>query len=272
MGQKEDFPEWVMDSVVVNDLAPPKRDGSLGFVSTVGSFSPTIIPFIDRTKTSEEAWLILANTYAKPSRGCIKHIKNQIKNLTKGSQSVTEFLQSVKCRVDELAILGAPMDEDDLIDKILDGLGDDYKELIHAVQARDTMIMFNELHEKLLNFEASFQGAKSEPSHFPASANPANHNTTSWHPSSNSGKHQQQSASINQLCSQKYRLVFLTQYQQSLPPCFLTLAQTHLAATDLLLDLILDIAKSVEYKDTLPRDVPPFVWCHFNPIPLQLPQ
>ncbi|KAL6335792.1 hypothetical protein AAG906_039555 [Vitis piasezkii] len=79
------------------------------------------------------------------------------------------------------------MNEDDLIDKILDGLGDDYKEIIRAVQARDTMIMFDELHEKLLNFEASLQGAKSKPSHFPASANPANRNTTSWRPSFNSG-------------------------------------------------------------------------------------
>nr|TKS10634.1 hypothetical protein D5086_0000081560 [Populus alba] len=87
----------------------------------------------------------------------------------------------MKCRADELAILGAPMDEDDLIDKILDGLGDDYKELVHAVQARDTMIMFDELYEKLFNFEASLQGAKSEPSHFPTTANPANR----WRPLSN---------------------------------------------------------------------------------------
>ena len=109
------------------------------------------------------------------------------KNLTKGSQTVTEFLQLVKCRADELAILGALMNEDDLIDEILDGLGNDYKEIIRAVQARDTMIMFDELHEKLLNFKVSLQGAKSEPSHFPALANPANHNTTSWRPSFNSG-------------------------------------------------------------------------------------
>ena len=92
----------------------------------------------------------------------------------------------MKCRADELAILGAPMNEDDLIDEILDGLGNDYKEIIRAVQARDTMIMFDELHEKLLNFKVSLQGAKFEPSHFPASANPANRNTTSWRPSFNS--------------------------------------------------------------------------------------
>ena len=54
----------------------------------------------------------------------------------------------MKCRANELAILGAPMNQDDLIDKILDGLRDDYKKLIRIVQARDTMIMFDELHER----------------------------------------------------------------------------------------------------------------------------
>ncbi|KAL6327959.1 hypothetical protein AAG906_031303 [Vitis piasezkii] len=46
-----------------------------------------------------------------------------------------------------------PLDPEDLTDKILDRLGDDYKELVCAVQARDTSITFDELHEKLLSFE-----------------------------------------------------------------------------------------------------------------------
>lgn len=82
----------------------------------VGSLSHTIILFVARAKTSKEAWLILANTYAKPSRGCIKQVKNQIKNLTKGSQSVTDFLQSMKSQADELAVFGALMEEEDLTD------------------------------------------------------------------------------------------------------------------------------------------------------------
>ena len=65
------------------------------------------------------------------------------------------------------------MEEDDLTEKILDGLGDEYTELVHAVQARDTPITFDELHEKLLNYEAALLGTKSEPAHFSASANPA---------------------------------------------------------------------------------------------------
>ena len=61
--------------------------------------------------------------------------------------TVTDFLHSVKACTDELAILGAPMKEEDLTEKILDGLGDEYKELIRSVQTHDTSISFDELHE-----------------------------------------------------------------------------------------------------------------------------
>ena len=109
----------------------------------IGSLSPTIISFIACANTSCKAWTILANTYAKPSCGRIK----QVKDPSEGIMIVTDFLHSVKARTDELAILGTPMEEEDLIEKILDGLGDEYKELIRSVQTHDTSISFDELHE-----------------------------------------------------------------------------------------------------------------------------
>ncbi|RVW11856.1 Retrovirus-related Pol polyprotein from transposon RE1 [Vitis vinifera] len=137
----------------------------------IGSLSPTIIPFIAQAKTAKEAWTILANTYAKPSRGRIKQVKTKLKNPTKGSQNVTEYLHFVKTCADELAILGVPLDPEDLTDKILDRLGDDYKELVCAVQARDTSITFDELHEKLLSFEASAPAITSSETSIPITAN-----------------------------------------------------------------------------------------------------
>lgn len=168
------------------------------------SISLTIIPFIVAAKTSKEAWNILSNTYAKPSRGCIKQAKTQFKILTKGSQNVTEFLQMVKSQADELALLGAPVDIEDLTDKILDGLDSEYNELVRVVQARDTPISFEELHEKLLNFEASLQVSKPEKNYFPATANPINryrcppfnigHNKPGWRSPNPSS----QTANVNQ--------------------------------------------------------------------------
>ena len=57
----------------------------------------------------------------------------------------------IKTRADELAILGKPIDNEDLIDRVLEGLSDKYKSVIDAINARETSIYFAELHEKLLN-------------------------------------------------------------------------------------------------------------------------
>nr|TKR79272.1 hypothetical protein D5086_0000273310 [Populus alba] len=120
----------------------------------INSLLPTIIPSIACACTAKEALNILANTYAKPSRCHIQQVKNRVKNPTKGTLNITEFLHSIKARADKLVILDAPVDPEDLTDKILDGLGDEYKELVQAIQARDTPISFDELHKKLISFEA----------------------------------------------------------------------------------------------------------------------
>lgn len=83
------------------------------------------------------------------------------------------------------------MGNDDLTEKILDGRGDEYKELVYTIQVRDTSITFDELYKKLkkfLNFEVSHQGVKSEPAHFPAWLHLPilqNHTKTGWRSSSN---------------------------------------------------------------------------------------
>ena len=48
------------------------------------------------------------------------------------------------------------MDNEDIVDTILDGLDQSqYKPKLDAIYARDTLISFNKLHEKLINHELS---------------------------------------------------------------------------------------------------------------------
>ena len=161
------------------------RQDQLILNAIIGSITPTIIPFIARAKSSREAWSILAATYATPSRGRIKQVKSQFRLLTKGSLSITDFLQSVKAKANELAVLGAPIDNEDLTDKILDELGDEYRELVRAVQARENAISFDELHEKLLMFEASLHAAPKAINFFPPTALQASRNQRSPFPNVN---------------------------------------------------------------------------------------
>ena len=58
-------------------------------------------------------------------------------------------MQFIKCRADQLVTLGKPLDHEDLIDKILDGLDDDYKSNVDIVQASEIPIFFDGLHKKI---------------------------------------------------------------------------------------------------------------------------
>ena len=86
-----------------------------------------------------------------------------------GLKIISEYMQAIKTRADELALLGKPIDDEDLIDLVLEGLSDEYKSIINA---RDTSISFVELHEKLLNKEVSLQTAQPSPLSLPATENP----------------------------------------------------------------------------------------------------
>ena len=89
-----------------------------------------------------------------------------------------------KTRVDELVLLGKLIDDEDLIDRVLEGLSDEYKSVIDAINVRDMSISFAKLHEKLFNKEASLQIAQPSPLSLPAITNPiAFWNRPNWRPS-----------------------------------------------------------------------------------------
>ena len=102
---------------------------------------------------------------------------------TKGLKSISEYMQAIKTRVDELALLGKPIDDEDLIDRVLEGLSDEYKSVIDAINGRDMSISFAKLHKKLLNKEASLQTTQPLPLSLLATTNPTTfRNSPNWHP------------------------------------------------------------------------------------------
>ena len=66
-------------------------------------------------------------------------------------------MKFINAHVDELMSLCKPMDHEDLLEKILDGLRSEYQYVIDAVNGHDTPISFDELHEKLINKEIKLQ-------------------------------------------------------------------------------------------------------------------
>ena len=85
----------------------------------IGALIGTLDHDLDYNWSSKALWDSLAHTYATPSHDNIKQLKDKIKNISKGSRSITEYMQSIKVCVDKHAALGKAMDDEDLVTLML---------------------------------------------------------------------------------------------------------------------------------------------------------
>ncbi|KAH9620335.1 hypothetical protein KSS87_007850, partial [Heliosperma pusillum] len=131
-----------------------KQDGLI-LGALMGTLSTTIQALIVRATTSKEAWDVLAQIYANPSPTHILQLKDRLDSILKTSdQSITEYMYAIKACIDQLALMGKILDPEDIISKVLKGLDYNlFKPVIDAIRARDTLISFEALHEKLLQHE-----------------------------------------------------------------------------------------------------------------------
>ncbi|GFZ00771.1 hypothetical protein Acr_14g0004060 [Actinidia rufa] len=99
------------------------------------SVSDSIATLIASTKSSKEAWDKLKGLYANQSRSRV------------------------------MTLIDVPLLDDDLVIHILNGVSDDFKEITARICARENPISFEDLHDKLIDFDAYLkqQEARHEP-------------------------------------------------------------------------------------------------------------
>ncbi|EXB47696.1 hypothetical protein L484_010480 [Morus notabilis] len=107
-----------------------KRQDQLLLHAILASLTDTVMPLIASAATSCDAWVRIARLYASRSRPRIMHLKEQLHLMTKGSKTVSKYLQIIKCLFDELSLTNAPLADDDLIIYCLNGLGPGLKKLL----------------------------------------------------------------------------------------------------------------------------------------------
>lgn len=157
-------------TIVVNSVSSPnpayapwRHQDRLLYSSMIGSISLPLQSVYSSANTTKDVWNTLATTYGKASRGHIRQLKLQIERCVKGTKTINEYLRLIKSKADDLALLGKPMDHEDLTERILAGLGDEYKPKVDAIHGRGVGISFAELHERLLNREAIIMSTETAP-------------------------------------------------------------------------------------------------------------
>ncbi|XP_010496264.1 PREDICTED: uncharacterized protein LOC104773372 [Camelina sativa] len=96
-----------------------ERQDQLIYSSLLGAISVEVQPILSQTSTSVGIWTLLSSTYARPSWGHIKQLREQIHTWKKGSRSVDEYVQGFVNRFDQLALLGKPYEHEEQVDYIL---------------------------------------------------------------------------------------------------------------------------------------------------------
>ncbi|KAB2626027.1 hypothetical protein D8674_017687 [Pyrus ussuriensis x Pyrus communis] len=133
------------------------RQDQLLLHAILASVSPQVISLIASAKTSKEAWDKLLHLFASKARARVLGLKERLTLLRRENKPISEYLQEVRIIADELAIIDVPLSDDDLLLYILNGVGSDFKEIAAVVRSRDTLISFENLHDKLVEHEAALK-------------------------------------------------------------------------------------------------------------------
>lgn len=90
------------------------------------TLSSAIFTFVFHCKTSHEVWYTLEKRFTSLSRSHIHQLKNKLHSIVKASSSMGEYLLQIKEIIDQLALVGSLIDDEDLALFTLNGLPTEY--------------------------------------------------------------------------------------------------------------------------------------------------
>ena len=119
------------------------------------TLSDRILQTISDHFTAAELWRHLAHSYSQVSESRALQLKWQFQSMRKGTKTITEFLGDIKIIIDQLAAIGYPVSDRDVVQQVLGSLGPQYRMFCTALQVASTLPCFEDLQAKLLQYEVS---------------------------------------------------------------------------------------------------------------------
>ncbi|WVZ24055.1 hypothetical protein V8G54_002599 [Vigna mungo] len=85
------------------------------YLALLGSCRPEAQVVISSPTSSANAWIRLMKACVNRSHTRIMSLKERLASITKGNSSISEYLQSIRFLADELALIGDPVNDLDLV-------------------------------------------------------------------------------------------------------------------------------------------------------------
>jgi hypothetical protein len=122
----------------------------------IATLTSNVLSTVYGLNTSRQVWISLAARYASQSKSRITHLKRQLQTMRQDSRSCTDYLQLAKSWADQLAVVGKPVDEEDLISFIISGLNPSFNVFITTfnLTTRESPLPYADFESALLNHES----------------------------------------------------------------------------------------------------------------------
>ncbi|XP_044428990.1 uncharacterized protein [Triticum aestivum] len=135
------------------------------------SLTPSVSSLVIFTATSRDAWAALHTSFASQSQARAHSIRTELGETKLRDLSITDYFNKMTGFADTLASIGQPLLPEDFTTHVLNGLDDDYDNLVESVHGRDAPLQPRELYARLLGREQRIKARRASPSF--ASANTA---------------------------------------------------------------------------------------------------
>ena len=116
----------------------------LGFLFS--ALSKEVMVQVAAAKTAAQAWKMIQDTLASHTRARVMNVRLALNTTKKESMTITEFYTKMTALGDELAAAGKPLDDEEMISYIVNGLDSDYNPLVSGIVARVDPITLSEFH------------------------------------------------------------------------------------------------------------------------------
>jgi hypothetical protein len=122
------------------------------------SVKDNIMPVIAPLKTAKECFDTLTNLYEKKAPSQKRVLKNRLRTLKmEKDDTVASFFTKISQIRDQLLVIGVPVDDDDLVQTVVDGLPPAWEVFLSGVNARETQPNFERLWHDCLQEEGRIQ-------------------------------------------------------------------------------------------------------------------
>jgi hypothetical protein len=117
--------------------------------------SESVVSTIYGHQTSQQVWTSLATKFASSTRSHVSHLKGQLQTLRQGSKSRSEYLKNAQSWSNQLAAIGKPIDDEDLISYTTSGLNPSFNAffIVFSMTSKEKASSFSDFQDELLSHE-----------------------------------------------------------------------------------------------------------------------